>query len=157
MSTSELSRSLSCHNHGAAGGGHPAILAPWVLYQTPRALFASVSLLVERRARYVHCAWRKYNATCPIPSAPALLSQLLAHLSKPRHSCFPQPCLIGDESTKATGGNASTHNTRLYRRRQQRLGTDAKMILGPKSSLNHNTRRPAAPTGERRLQPPTRP
>jgi len=50
---SELSRSLSCHNHGAAGGGHPIIELPCILYQTPRTLFASVSLLMEWRASAV--------------------------------------------------------------------------------------------------------
>ena len=35
---SELSRSLSRHNHGAAGGGHPIIELPCILYQTPRTL-----------------------------------------------------------------------------------------------------------------------
>ena len=35
---SELSRSLSRHNHVAAGGGHLVIELPCILYQTPRAL-----------------------------------------------------------------------------------------------------------------------
>jgi hypothetical protein len=35
---SELSRSLSRHNHVAAGGGHPIIELPCILYQTPRTL-----------------------------------------------------------------------------------------------------------------------
>jgi len=39
---SELSRSLSRHNYGAAGGGHPVIEPPCILHQTPRTLFASV-------------------------------------------------------------------------------------------------------------------
>ena len=52
-SPSELSRSLSRHNHGAAGGGHPIIELPCILYQTPRTLFASVPLLVEWRASAV--------------------------------------------------------------------------------------------------------
>ena len=46
---SELSRSLSRHNHGAAGGGHPIIELPFIFYQTPRALLASASLLMEFR------------------------------------------------------------------------------------------------------------
>ena len=50
---SELSRSLFRHNHGAAGGGHPIVEVPCILYQTPRTLFANVSLLVEWRASAV--------------------------------------------------------------------------------------------------------
>ena len=45
---SELSRSLFRHNHGAAGGGHPIIELPCILYQTPRTLFANVSLTALR-------------------------------------------------------------------------------------------------------------
>ena len=43
---SELSRSLSRHNHGAAGGGHTTIELYCILYQTPRTLI--VSVLVEQ-------------------------------------------------------------------------------------------------------------
>ena len=39
---------LSRHNHGATGGDHSTKELPCILYQTPRALLASVSLLVER-------------------------------------------------------------------------------------------------------------
>ena len=37
-SPSELSRSLSRHNHGAAGGGHPINELPCILHQTRRSL-----------------------------------------------------------------------------------------------------------------------
>ena len=48
---SELSRSLSRHNHGAAGGGHPIIELPCILYQTPRTLIREQSSI---------STWRKH-------------------------------------------------------------------------------------------------
>ena len=42
-----MSQSLFRRNHGAAGGGHPIIELPCILYQTPRTLFANVSLMTD--------------------------------------------------------------------------------------------------------------